>query len=162
MSLFQKSVENKYLSELDSVLIDKKYKEFQDYFGNPSIQENIRNSKEEQFQEGFLRELFVSIFGYTLNPQPNFNLTTELKNIANSKKADGAILKGEDAIAVIELKGTDTTDLDKIETQAFGYKNHHPKCVYVITSNFEKLRFYIQNAVDHVDFDLFNLSKEQF
>jgi type I restriction-modification system DNA methylase subunit len=162
MSLFQKSVEKKYLNELDSVLIDKKYKEFQDYFGNPSIQENIRNSKEEQFQEGFLREIFVSIFGYTLNPQPNFNLTTELKNIANSKKADGAILKGEDAIAVIELKGTDTTDLDKIETQAFGYKNHHPKCVYVITSNFEKLRFYIQNAVDHIDFDLFNLTREQF
>jgi type I restriction-modification system DNA methylase subunit len=162
MSLFQKSVENKYLNELDSVLIDKKYKEFQDYFGNPSIQENIRNSKEEQFQEGFLRELFVSIFEYTLNPQPDFNLTTELKNIVNSKKADGAILKGEDATAVIELKGTDTTDLDKIETQAFGYKNHHPKCVYVITSNFEKLRFYIQNAVDHIDFDLFNLTREQF
>ena len=162
MSLFQKSVEKKYLNELDSVLIDQKYKEFQDYFGNPSIQENIRNSKEEQFQEGFLRELFVTIFGYTLNPQPNFNLTTELKNIVNSKKADGAILKGEEAIAVIELKGTDTTDLDKIETQAFGYKNHHPKCVYVITSNFEKLRFYIQNAVDHIDFDLFNLTREQF
>ena len=162
MSLFQKSVEKKYLNELDSVLIDRKYKEFRDYFGNPSIQQNIRNSKEEQFQEGFLRELFVSIFGYTLNPQPDFNLTTELKNIANSKKADGAILKGEDAIAVIELKGTDTSDLDKIETQAFGYKNHHPKCIYVITSNFEKLRFYIQNAVDHIDFDLFKLTREQF
>lgn len=162
MSLFQKSVEKKYLNELDPVLIDRKYKEFQDYFGNTLIQENIRNSKEEQFQEGFLRELFVSVFEYTLNPQPNFNLTTELKNIANSKKADGAILKGEDAIAVIELKGTDTSDLDKIEIQAFGYKNHNPKCVYVITSNFEKLRFYIQNAVDHIDFDLFKLTREQF
>ncbi|MGD9930019.1 MAG: N-6 DNA methylase [Mangrovibacterium sp.] len=162
MSLFQKSVEKKYLNDLDSELIDKKYTDFQTYFGDPEIQENIRNSKEEQFQEGFLRELFVSILGYTLNPQPNFNLTTELKNIANSKKADGAILKGEDATAVIELKGTDTTDLDKIETQAFGYKNHHPKCKYVITSNFEKLRFYIQNAVDHVDFDLFKLTREQF
>ncbi|NQU86894.1 MAG: N-6 DNA methylase [Mariniphaga sp.] len=162
MSLFQKSVEKKYLNDLDSALIDKKYVDFQDYFGNPERQENIRNSKEEQFQEGFLRELFVNILGYTLNPEPNFNLTTELKNISNSKKADGAILKGEDATAVIELKGTNTTDLDKIETQAFGYKNHHPKCKYVITSNFEKLRFYIQNAVDHVDFELFSLSKEQF
>jgi hypothetical protein len=114
MSLFQKSVEKKYLSELDSVLIDQKYKQFQDYFGNTAIQENIRNAKEEQFQEGFLRELFVSILGYTLNPQPNFNLTTELKNIINSRKADGAILKEENAIAVIELKGTDTSDLDKI------------------------------------------------
>ncbi|MCK4922604.1 MAG: N-6 DNA methylase [Bacteroidales bacterium] len=162
MSLFQKSVEKKYLGELDSTLIDQKYADFQEYFANPERQENIRHSKEEQFQEGFLRELFVKIFGYTLNPEPNFNLTTELKNIANSKKADGAILKGEDAFAVIELKGTDTTDLDKVEIQAFGYKNHHPKCVYVITSNFEKLRFYIQNAVDHIDFDLFNLTKEQF
>lgn len=162
MGLFQKSVEKKYLKELDQVLIEVKYKEFQDYFGNSAIQENIRNSKEEQFQEGFLRELFVRILGYTLNPQPNFNLTTELKNIVNSRKTDGAILKGDDAIAVIELKGTDTTDIDKIEAQAFGYKNHHPKCVYVITSNFEKLRFYIQNAVDHIDFDLFNLTFEQF
>jgi len=162
MSLFQKSVEQKYLNDLDWTLIDKKYADFQEYFGDSEIQENIRNSKEEQFQEGFLRELFVNILDYTLNPEPNFNLTTELKNISNSKKADGAILKGEDATAVIELKGTETTDLDKIETQAFGYKNHHLKCKYVITSNFEKLRFYIQNAVDHVDFDLFNLSKEQF
>jgi len=162
MSFFQKSVEKKYLNELDSALINKKFAEFQAYFGNTEIQENIRNAKEEQFQEGFLRELFVKIFGYTLNPEPSFNLTTELKNITNSKKADGAVLKGENAIAVIELKGTDTTDLDKIETQAFGYKNHHPKCVYVITSNFEKLRFYIQNAVDHIDFDLFNINREQF
>ena len=171
MSLFQKSVEKKYLNDLDSELIEKKYTDFQTYFGNPERQENIRNSKEEQFQEGFLRELFVKILGYTLNPEPNFNLTTELKNIANSKKADGAILKAifqqgaapcYEVVVVIELKGTDTTDLDKIETQAFGYKNHHPKCKYVITSNFEKLRFYIQNAVDHVDFDLFNLTREQF
>ena len=34
--------------------------------------------------------------------------------------------------------------------------------MYVITSNFEKLRFYIQNAVDHIDFDLFKLTREQF
>jgi type I restriction-modification system DNA methylase subunit len=162
MSLFQKSVETKYLNELDSALIDKKFDEFKVYFGNSEIQENIRNSKEEQFQEGFLRELFVKIFDYTLNPHPNFNLTTELKNVSNSKKADGAILRNENAIAVIELKSTDTTDLGKVETQAFGYKNHHPKCVYVITSNFEKLRFYIQNAVNHFEFDLFKLTKEEF
>ncbi len=162
MSLFQKSVEKKYLNELNAALIDEKFALFQNYFGNPEIQENIRSAKEEQFQEGFLRELFVAIFGYTLNPEPNFNLTTELKNISNSKKADGAILKNGDALAVIELKSTITTDLDKIETQAFGYKNHHPKCVYVITSNFEKLRFYIQNAVDHIDFDLFTLTRPQF
>jgi type I restriction-modification system DNA methylase subunit len=162
MSLFQKSVETKYLNELDSALIDKKFADFKAYFGNSEIQENIRNSKEEQFQEGFLRELFVKIFDYTLNPQPNFNLTTELKNVSNSRKADGAILKNDNAIAVIELKSTDTTDLKSVETQAFGYKNHHPKCVYVITSNFEKLRFYIQNAVNHLEFELFKLTREEF
>ena len=162
MSLFQKSVEKKYLAGLDSVLIDKKFSDFQEYFGNSVIQENIRNSKEEQFQEGFFRELFVKILDYTLNPDPNFNLTTEFKNISDSKKADGAILRNENAIAVIELKSTSTTDLSSVETQAFGYKNHHPNCTYIITSNFEKLRFYIQNAVDYLEFDLFNLNREQF
>src|SRR6056297_595890 len=162
MSLFQKSVEKKYLDEFDSKLIDRKYKAFQKYFGNHEVQENIKNSKEEQFQEGFLRELFVNILGYTLNPTPGFNLTTEQKNVSDSKKADGAILKENSAVAVIELKSTDTTDLDTVETQAFGYKNHHPDCTYVITSNFEKLRFYIQNAVDYIEFDLFNLEKEDF
>ena len=73
MSLFQKSVEKKYLNELDASLIDQKYKQLHNYFGNAAIQENISNAKEEQFQEGFLRELFVSILGYTLNPQLDIN-----------------------------------------------------------------------------------------
>jgi hypothetical protein len=135
---------------------------FQQYFGNTEMQARIRDLKEEQFQEGFLRELFVNVLGYTLNPNEGFNLTTEQKNVDDSKKADGAILKDGSVHAVIELKSTQTTDLDTIETQAFGYKNHNPKCVYVVTSNFEKLRFYIQNAVHHIDFDLFNLTSEQF
>ncbi len=197
MSLFQKSVEKKYLNELDSALIDKKFNDFQSYFGNIEIQENIRNSKEEEFQEGFIRELFVNILNYILKPNPEFNIVLEKKNVDDSRKADAAIisistdglkltgelkqtdgLKKTDGLtrqlqetavtrqlqvtAVIELKSTSTNDLDTVETQAFGYKNHHPKCVYVITSNFEKLRFYIQNAVDYIEFDLFNLSKEQF
>lgn len=162
MSLFQKSVEKKYLNELDKVLLDKKYVDFQNYFGNSSIQENIRKLKEEEFQGGFINALFVKIFDYTLKPEPNFNIVLEKKNVDDSKKADAAILDGDEVIAVIELKGTDTTDLDKIEIQAFGYKNHNSKCAYVITSNFEKLRFYIQNAIDHIDFDLFNMTRDQF
>jgi hypothetical protein len=39
-----------------------------------------------------LNELFGQVLGYTLNPQPHFNLTTEYKNERDSKKADGAIL----------------------------------------------------------------------
>ena len=162
MSLFQKSVEKKYLNELDSALVDKKFNDFQSCFGNTEIQGNIRNSKKEEFQEGFIREFFVNIFNYTLKPKPEYNIVLEKKNVDDTKKADGAILKNDHVTAVIELKSTSTADLDTVETQAFGYKNHHPKCVYVITSNFEKLRFYIQNAVDYLEFVLFNLSKEQF
>ena len=162
MSFFQKTVEQKYLKQLDAKLINTKYLEFKSYFGDADIQQNIRNSKEEQYQEGFLRELFVKILGYKLNPTPNFNLTTEYKNIKDSKKADGAIIINDVVKAVIELKGTETTDLSKVEAQAFGYKNNQPDCVYIITSNFEKIRFYIDNAIEYIEFNLFTLSRTDF
>ncbi|WP_430403433.1 Eco57I restriction-modification methylase domain-containing protein [Fluviicola sp.] len=162
MPLFQKTVLKKHLQELNSSKIDAAYQKFTAYFQNSTIQQNIRNAKEEQFQEGFLRELFGNILDYTLNPNPDFNLTTELKNTTNSKKADGAILVNNQAVAVIELKGTETTDLNKIEVQAFGYKNNQSECSYVITSNFEKLRFYIDNTIDFEEFNLFTLTREQF
>ncbi|TRX08210.1 Eco57I restriction-modification methylase domain-containing protein [Flavobacterium gawalongense] len=162
MSLFQPSVLKKYLSQQDSATVQKAYKKYSKYFHNPTIQENIRNSKEEQFQEGFLRELFVDILGYTLNPAPTFNLTTELKNIKGAKKVDGAILKDGNALGVIELKGTNTKDLESIRQQAFDYKANQTGCIYVITSNFEKLRFYINNAVDYEEFNLFTLTHSEF
>lgn len=162
MPLFQNTVVSKYLKFQDQTKIDAQWELFKAYFHNSEIQENIRNSKEEQFQEGFLRELFVKVLGYTLNPQPEFNLTTEYKNVKDSKKADGAILVNNDVRAVIELKGTNTTDLSKVEAQAFGYKNNQLKCTYVITSNFEKIRFYIDNAIEHLELNLFTLSREEF
>ena len=162
MSLFQNSVLNKYLKGLDTEKVKEAYEKFTKHFHNPEIQENIRNSKEEQYQGEFLIDLFVNVLGYIKNPTPEFNLTTELKNIKDSKKTDGAILNGGKALAVIELKGTNTTDLSKVETQAFGYKNNQPGCNYVITSNFEKIRFYIDNAVDFEEFTLFQLTKERF
>lgn len=162
MALFQKTVQQKYLKQLNAEIINTKYSEFKTHFGNPEIQENIRNSKEEQYQGEFLIDLFVNILGYIKNPAPNFNLTTEYKNVKDSKKADGAIIINDSVKAVIELKGTNTTDLSKIETQAFGYKNNQPDCVYVVTSNFEKLRFYIDNAIEHIEFNLFNLTKPDF
>lgn len=162
MALFQKTVVTRYLQLADKNKVEAKWKLFQTYFHNAEIQENICNSKEEQFQEGFLNELFVKILDYTLNPAPQFNLTTEYKNIKDSKKADGAILLKDKVKGVIELKGTDTTDLGKVEQQAFGYKNNQPDCIYVITSNFEKLRFYIDNAIEHIEFDLFRLTFQDF
>jgi len=162
MALYQTSVLKNYLKRQDKETVAKAFKKFSKYFHNPSIQQNIRDSKEEQFQEGFLRELFVDILGYTLNPQPNFNLTTELKNEKGAKKADGAILLDGNALGVIELKSTKTKDLESIRQQAFDYKANQTGCVYVITSNFEKLRFYINNAVEFEEFDLFTLTQNQF
>lgn len=162
MSIFQKSIVKKHISSENPEVLKAKWNLFTSYFHNATIQENIYNSKEEQFQEGFLRELFVKVLGYTLNPEPNFNLTTEYKNIKDSKKADGAIIINNTVTAVIELKGTGTTDLGKVESQAFNYKNNQHQCLYVITSNFEKLRFYIDNAIEHIEFNLFKLTEEEF
>jgi REP element-mobilizing transposase RayT/type I restriction-modification system DNA methylase subunit len=162
MSFFQTTVTKKYSNTLDREVLKKAYTTFKAHFHNSGIQENIRNSKEEQYQEGFFRDLFVNILGYKLNPEPNFNLITENKNVTGSKKSDGAIIINGVVCAVIELKGTDTTDLSKIEVQAFGYKNNQANCGYVITSNFEKLWFYIDNAIDHLEFNLFTLSEAEF
>lgn len=161
MSLFQNTVTKKYLLSQGEI-IKSAYKLFVSYFLNSDIQENIRNSKEEQFQEGFLRELFVKVLGYTLNPELDYNLITEHKNEKDSKKADGAILVRGEVVGVIELKDHKTIDLKQVEAQAFGYKNNHRKASYVVTSNFEKLRFYIDNAIDFVEFNLFSLTEEQF
>lgn len=162
MALFQSSVLKKYLAAQEHAPLHAAFGAYLTYFHDPMRRLNIRASKEEQFQEGFLRELFVNILGYTINPDPDYNLTTELKNIKDSKKTDGAILKDGKALAVIELKGTDTKDLEKIRDQAFNYKNNQPDCIYVITSNFEKLRFYIHNAVDYVEFSILHMQQDEF
>ena len=110
-----------------------------------------------------MRELFVNVLGYTINPEAHYNLTTEYKNQKGAKKADGAVLDNHKQVkAVIELKGTKVTDLDNIEIQAFGYKNNQSHCRYVITSNFEKLRFYIDNAIDFMEWNLFTLTEKDF
>lgn len=159
---FQKNIVRKYVSTLPADVVAEAWSSYQQYFLDADIQANIRQSKEEQFQEGFLRELFVKILGYTLNPSPDYNLITEQKNETNAKKADGAILQEGNVIGVIELKDHKTTDLSKIENQAFGYKSQHPKCRYVIISNFEKLRLYLDNATSYREWDLFKIKEDDF
>ena len=159
---YQSSVIKKYLAMLDNEQVNTAWEVYKSYFLNPEIQENIRSMNEEQFQEGFLRELFVKVFGYSLKPSPNYNLITEKKNETDAKKADGAIIRDEKVIGIIELKDHKTTDLKHVEPQAFGYKNQHRDAHYVIISNFEKLRFYIDNAVDCLEWNLFSLTAEQF
>ncbi len=160
--LFQKTIVKKFLSMLPEEQTLDAWQKYQLYFLDKNIQANIRQSKEEQFQEGFLRELFVKVLGYTLNPSPDYNLITEQKNETNAKKADGAILQDGKVIGVIELKDHKTTDLSKIEAQAFGYKSQHVGTRFVIISNFEKLRLYIDNAVEHREWNLFTLDEEDF
>ena len=100
MSLFQNIITKKHITSQGDK-IKAAYKLFAAYFDNTAIQENILESNEEQFQEGFLLELFVNILGYTLNPAPNYNLITERKNEKDLKKADGAIIVGGYVVGVI-------------------------------------------------------------
>ncbi len=86
MGLFQQSVLNRYLNEASQTEMKAAYQKLTAYFHNPVIQQNIRESKEEEWQEGFLTELFVKVFGYTINPNPDYNLTTEYKNERGAKK----------------------------------------------------------------------------
>jgi len=158
MSIFQKSIINKYLKNLDNEKVNFAFKQFQTFYGNKLRLFDILHLKEENYQEGFLREIFVQSLGYTLRPDLNYNLTTEYKNQTDSKKADGAILLNNSAIGVIELKSAKTFNLDTIKNQAFNYKNNQPDCRYVITSNFHHLRFYIDNSTEYEEFDLFEMA----
>ncbi|MCQ2113265.1 MAG: BREX-1 system adenine-specific DNA-methyltransferase PglX [Bacteroidaceae bacterium] len=162
MALFQNNILNKYVALLNSKELDVAYSKFCSYFHDVQRQNIIKTIKEEEFQDGFLRDLFVNILGYTLKPDSEYNLVREKKDVKDSKKSDGAILVNNDVVGVIELKDMKTPDIDKVESQAFGYKNQHRNATYVVISNFQKLRFYIDNAVDYIEWNLFSLSREEF
>ena len=164
--MFQKKIIEKYLAMTEHGLLSENYAQFKSLFADKEKQENIRASKEEQYQEGFIRDLFCSVLGYTIKPESGYNILTELKNETrnknNARKADGAIVMRGMTKAVIELKGTNTQDLDSVARQAFDYKSHHENCNYVIVSNFERLRLYVETQSDFIEFNLFNLSKDDF
>jgi len=50
------------------------FETYQKYFRNSQIHANILAVKEEQFQEGFLRELFVNLLRYTINTDLDYGL----------------------------------------------------------------------------------------
>ena len=160
MAIFQKSIVEKYLNTLDESLIENAFDTYRSVYV-PKI-DRIRNLKEEQYQTQFLQDIFGSILGYTIDPEAGYNIELEKKNESNSKKADGAIVKEDKVLGVIELKSNKTKNLDSIKDQAFGYKNNHKGCNYVISSNFHKLRFYVDDATEYEEFDLYNLDKESF
>ena len=164
MALFQKSVLKSYLEKLDEDLIKQSWETYQSYFLDTAKQKEILDKNEIQFQTLFLLNLFDKCLGYTLDSDKNSsqNLFPETKNQTDSKTADGAIKIDGEIVCVIELKSTKTKNLKDVEKQAFGYKVNHPNCKYVVTSNFNKLRFYIENTTEFEEFDLFNLTNDRF
>jgi hypothetical protein len=92
MPLFQQSVVKKYINDLNKTELLAAWHLFVAHFHDPVKQANIRNLKEEEYQEGFVRDLFGSVLNYTLNPQPDYNFVLEKKSVTDSTKSDGAIL----------------------------------------------------------------------
>ncbi len=161
MNIFQKSIIKKNINRLSKQEIETVYNRFKNLFSQQKI-EKIKTLKEEEYQDGFLRDIFVDILGYTMKPDENFNLVRELKNENDGKKTDAAVVNNNKVLVVIELKSTSTKDLTSVTQQAFNYKNNQADCKYVITSNFQKIRFYIDYAIEYEEFDLFNITKTDF
>jgi len=70
MSLFQNSVLRNHLQNIDKTQVLQAFEVYKKAF-LPKIA-NIKSSKEEQYQYGFLDDLFVKVLGYTLNPTPDY------------------------------------------------------------------------------------------
>lgn len=159
MSLFQKSVLKN--ASQDEAKVALRWAEYQKYLSKIDF---IKTVKEEKYQDGFLKDIFENCLGYTLDStNPNdFNLEREKKNETDGKKADGVIYVNEKVVGVVELKAQDTKNLDKIETQAFNYHNSHSNSKYIIISNFDELRLYIDKKTAYEKFSLFSLDYEEF
>lgn len=159
MSLFQKSIFNSH--KQDESLIASRWAAFQNF---KSKIDAIRGFKEEVYQDGFFKDIFESCLGYTLkttNPS-DYNLEREKKNETDGKKADGVIYVGGEIIGVVELKDQKSKNLDAVEAQAFNYHASHSNSKYIIISNFDELRFYIDKKTAYEKFSLFNLTYEDF
>jgi type I restriction-modification system DNA methylase subunit len=159
LALFQKSIVHSI--KQDERLIATRWAAFQNYLTKIDF---IKTVKEEKFQDGFLKDIFESSLGYTLdstNPA-SFNLEREKKNETDGKKADGVIVVNGEIIGIVELKDQKTKNLDQVEAQAFNYHNSHSNSKYIIISNFDELRFYIDKKTAYEKFSLFNLTYEEF
>lgn len=145
----------------DESLVAVRWAKFQEFLTKVDY---IKSVKEEKYQDGFLKDIFENCLGYTLDmtDPSNFNLEREKKNETDGKKADGVIYVDGSVVGVIELKAQDTKNLDKIEAQAFNYHNSHSSSKYIIISNFDELRFYIDKKTAYEKFTLFNLTYDEF
>ncbi len=159
MPIFQPSVLKNFPQ--DESKIAPRWAKYQEFLSKIDY---IKTQKEEKYQDGFLRDIFENTLGYTLdmtNPQ-SFNLEREKKNETDGKKADGVIILNSEVVGVIELKDQKTKNLDQIEAQAFNYHNSHTNSKYIIISNFDELRFYIDKKTAYEKFNLFSLTYDEF
>jgi len=159
VSIFQNSVLKN--TSQDETIVALRWAKYQEYLAKIDF---IKKVKEEKYQDGFLTDIFENCLGYTKDStNPNgFNLAREQKNETDGKKADAVIYVDDKIVGIIELKAQDTKNLDKIEIQAFNYHNSHSNSKYIIISNFDELRFYIDKKTAYEKFSLFNLDYEEF
>ena len=160
-SMFQNSIIKEFSKNLDNKLIATRWVSYQEYLKKIDF---IKTVKEEKYQDGFLKDIFEECLGYrldTTNPS-SYNLEREKKNETDSKKADGAIIIDGKIIGIIELKAQDTKNLDRVQAQAFYYLSQHQDAKYVIISNFDELRLYIEKSTAYERFSLFDLDFEEF
>lgn len=159
MAIFQNSVIRNQVQ--DESLIASRWAKYQNFLAKVDA---IKSFKEEIYQDGFLHDIFENCLGYTLkttNPS-QFNLDREQKNETDGKKADGSMMLDGKIIGVIELKDQKSKNLDAIEAQAFGYHTSHSHNRYIIISNFDELRFYIDKKTTYEKFYLFSLTYDEF
>ncbi len=167
--LFQQRVLNDFIDKQNETLIKSRWAKFQNFLAK---KEQIKTFIETDYQTEFLQDVFENSLGYISKTQSldgKYTLEREKKNQTNAQKADGAILVDEKVVAVIELKDLNTSDLDKKYSrdesaikQAFGYLQYNDNAKYVIVSNFNELRFYLDKATAYERFYLFDLDYEGF
>lgn len=166
--MFKQKIIDKYSKNLDETKLKAAYENFKSYQAKA---EAIKSFKEEEYQDGFLRDVFEACLGYTLKTtNPNdYNLSRERKNETDGKKADGAVSIDSEVVALIELKDQNTKNLDVAKKgelspvdQCFRYLNSHQKAKYAIVSNFDELRLYVGKKTEYEKFNLFSLDYDDF
>jgi hypothetical protein len=60
MSLFQESIIRKHLGYLDIEVVEQAYLRFKEVYSANKIT-NIKIAKEEQYQEGFIKDIFGAV-----------------------------------------------------------------------------------------------------
>jgi len=169
VNLYKPKILEKFVKRFSNKDINLAYQKFLSY---QEKQKDIEKFKEIEYQEGFLRDIFVKVLGYTLKTDKpdNFSLVREAKNEYDNKKPDAIIWINKIPKAIIELKDLKTRDLTKPKSkneldavsQAFNYKTSFKNCSYVIVSNFKEIRLYMSSKLEYIGFDLFNLTETDF